>query len=86
MSSSSEPHPDGQPNAIAQTNQRSDEFGKAGLDTSSKSDGLQLGYTGFGPSGQVSSAKPGHERLVFTDPIAFRSGLTLHAKRFICRP
>lgn len=86
MSSSSEQHPDGQPKATAQTNQRFGEAGQAGLDTSSKSDGLQQGYTGVGSSKQVSSVKPGHQRLVFTDPVAFRSGSHLHAKHYICRP
>ncbi|MCJ1245979.1 hypothetical protein MMC30_003183 [Trapelia coarctata] len=72
MSSSSEPNRDGQPDATGRTDQRLEESGKAGLGKNVKLDGSQSGSTGVDPSDQVSGVKSWHQRLVFTDPVAFR--------------
>jgi len=81
MSSSSERNRDGQPDATGQTDQRLEGYGKTDLGTTVKLDGPQLGSTGVGPSDQTSSLKSEHQRLVFTDPVAFRFGPYLLANR-----
>ena len=81
MSSSSERNPDEQLEAAGQT---IGDSGKAGLAANVNSDVSQSGFTGLGVSERTSSVESGHQRLVFTDPVAFRYSAHLRVQRYIC--
>ena len=83
MSSSSERNRYGQLNTTCQTDDCLEKPERFGLVANAKSYNPQTRSTVAVPSDQTSNVKSRHQRLVFTDPVAFRSAPYIPAERFI---